>query len=123
MASIVVKASPDEDLYVYWSSITESPVFVGKRAEMLEYLALHERKPSDMPEVRVARADQCGTSALYPTRPPYDGAWEDSGFIVEQRGWLPRARLGEFARLYAADDAACYALLEPFEDEAVKTDG
>lgn len=112
MGGVIVKASPDADLYLEWSTIVEAPTFIGTRSETLEYLA-RSNSVSDPPEARLARADETGTS----TKDDYAwfGAWTYAGFIVDQRGVLPRSKLGEFALLYAADDEACYALLEPFD--------
>jgi hypothetical protein len=32
MPSYIVKINPDDDLYVYWSTITDSPHICGERA-------------------------------------------------------------------------------------------
>lgn len=124
MPKFVMKVDRDRDLYVYWSTVVESPVFIGNREEMLAELATEIPRgyvptEDNSPEARVARADENGTSALYfPPPTPQDGAWDDAGQIVEQRGWLPRADLGRFVDALLADDRdAAYAVLQPFEDE------
>jgi hypothetical protein len=122
VGKIIIKAAPDKDLYVEWSSIVEAPTAIGTRAEMHDYLARTQRNVgTDTAETRLARADANGSSSLRDPMSTYDGvldgAWEDEGMIVKQRGWLPRAKLAEFAELYARDDESCYALLEPFEDD------
>lgn len=114
MGSFIMKAAKDRDLYCEWSSIVESPTFIGDR----------EATRKRFGEARVARADEHGTSALgffssgdYPPS-ELDGAWEDTGFVVEQRGWLPRARVPEFLEALLGDDQEkAYALLDPFEDD------
>lgn len=123
MGMYIIKATRDRDLFVEWSSIVEAPTFIGTRAEILAHL---DRAPEpwrgDSPDARVVRAEETGTSMKRdPMAPgyvgPLDGAWDDSGQIVEQRGWLPRARLAEFLDAYLADPEKAYALLDPFEDD------
>lgn len=123
MGKPIIRADREHDLYVEWSSIVEAPTFIGTRAEMLRYLTPRSdpnepglnlgRRHTD-PEARLRRADETGTSSL--PDPEYDGppfgSWDDKGFIVEQKGWLPRERL--YAYLTADDPDN---LLEPFEDD------
>lgn len=121
MGRIIIKAARDRDLYVEWSSVVEAPTAIGTRAEMLDYLTRYGEGRSD-PAERLDRADATGTSALRDPMSTYDGpldgAWEDVGMIVEQRGWLLRDRFADFAEKYAGGDLdGAYALLEPFEDD------
>jgi hypothetical protein len=120
MPEFVMKVDRDRDLYVLWSTVVEAPIFAGDREAMLARLAEdapYEPVAEFRPKGRLARADECGTSAMYGS-PPYDGAFDDTGLIVEQRGWLPRADLGRFVDALLADDPdAAYAALQPFEDE------
>ena len=123
---IIVKADRDRDLYMEWSSTVESPTAIGTRAEMLDYLTHHQGflgGPADSPEERLARADENGSSTTPdPLAPgytgPLDGNWDDSGFIVEQCGWLPRARLAEFLDAMQVDKQQAFALLDPFDDDS-----
>lgn len=117
MPRFVVKATPDRDLYVYWSSIVNCPVFIGTRAELIEHLT---RTTMAHPEKRVALADETGTSALY-CDPLREGAWADTGFMYMHRGWLPRARLAELLDRWMAErdtgaEPDVGDLLDPFED-------
>jgi hypothetical protein len=102
---LIVKAAKDRDLYVGWSGIVEAPTGVWTRAEALAY---------GFPRKKLDRADANGSSAI-----DYrDGYWDDDGFIAEQRGWLRRDRIAEYARLYLdGQDDAAFDLLEPFEGE------
>lgn len=101
---LLVKAAPDRDLYIGWSTVAEMPDGIWSRETALD---------AGIPRTWLDRADETGTSALYP-----EGSWDDSGFVAEQRGWLPRARLGDYAVEYLhGDRIAAYAMLEPFEDE------
>jgi hypothetical protein len=118
----VIKAAKDRDLYCEWSSIVEAPTFIGTRAEITEYLA--RKSTAALTEQRLARADDCGTSLLgmveYGDVDPsdLDGAWGDTGLIVEQRGFLRRDRMAAFLEAYAVDDVdTAYGLLDPFEDD------
>jgi hypothetical protein len=102
---LLVKAAPDRDLYVGWSTVCDMPAGVWSRETALEY---------GFPPSRLDRADENGSSSLIG-----DGAWDDKGWVAEQRGWLRRDRIGEYAVEYLhGDREAAYALLEPFEQEA-----
>jgi hypothetical protein len=118
MGRAVFKAAPDVDLYMEWSSFVEAPIFIGTRAEMLEYLT--SASPDDYrrtPEERLQWADKIGTTIEHRFKKyPIEGSWEDSGLIVEQKGWLPRERFEEFMRRYVSDPESIYELLDPFED-------
>lgn len=117
MGTIVIKPERDRDFYVGWSTVTENPHWWGDRAEVTSYLAEDRKRRGnidDPPEVRLARADEHGTSDMSCD----DGGWDDPGFIYEQRGWLPRERLTEACRLLGmGNEAGVWDLLEPFEDE------
>lgn len=103
---LIVKAAPGKDMYVGWSNVVEAPTGVWSRETALAY---------GFPRSRLDRADANGSSDLSCG----DGHWDDKGFIAEQRGWLPRARLGDYAIEYLKGDRqAAYALLEPFEGES-----
>lgn len=107
---LLVKAAPDRDQYVGWSNVCEMPAGVWSRESALEY---------GFPPSRLDRADATGSSSRIG-----DGAWDDKGFVAEQRGWLRRDRLGEYAVEYLhGDREAAFALLEPFEDEAAAAAG
>ena len=116
MGSCVIKAAKDRDLYCVWSSIVEAPTYIGTREEMRRHLG-----PGG--EERLSRADQFGTSALGWSSPgdtpvaDLDGAWEDTGLIVDQRGVLRRDKMADFLEVYPFEPDRAYALLEPFDDE------
>lgn len=122
MGNIVMKVDRDRDQYVIWSSVVDAPAFIGNRAETATELARdiprgYAPAAGNSPEDRLARADETGTSAVY-GEPPFDGAFDDSGMIVEQRGWLPRADFARFVDAVVADDMdAAYGVLQPFEDD------
>jgi hypothetical protein len=101
---LIVKAAPDRDQYVGWSNVCEMPAGVWSRETALEY---------GFPPSRLDRADATGSSSHIG-----DGAWDDNGFVAEQRGWLRRELLGDYAVEYLhGDREAAYALLEPFDSE------
>lgn len=101
---LIVKPSRDKDQYVGWSNVCDMPAGVWSRETAIEY---------GFPPSRLDRADETGTSSRIG-----DGAWDDKGFVAEQRGWLRRELLGDYAVEYLLGDrVAAYALLEPFEDE------
>ena len=107
LRGLLVKAAPDKDLYVLWSNSCDMPAGVWSRETAIEY---------GFPPSRLDRADENGSSA---TNGYTTGHWDDAGFIAEQRGWLKRERLGDYAVEYLhGDRQAAYALLEPFEGES-----
>lgn len=124
MPTFVMKVAPDRDQYVGWSTVVESIVWIGNRQEAARILARdipagYDPKPGNSPEDRLRRADESGTSALYPDYGPYDGAWDDPIQIVEQRGVLERASFPAFVDAWQSDNPeSAYELLRPFEDEA-----
>lgn len=102
---LIVKAAKDRDLYVGWSNVCEMPAGTWTREEALAY---------GFPRSRLDRADQNGSSDLSCK----DGWWDDPGFVAEQRGWLRRDRLGDYAVHWLADRVdEAFDLLEPFEGE------
>jgi hypothetical protein len=117
MPSYVVKVTPDQDRYVYWSTVTDSPHFWGGRAEMMDMLVHDSREKPEyaLPEAekRLGRADATGTSAHHG-----DMRWDDDVLIVEQRGILRRGHLGAFLDTFnQADESFDWSMLEPFEDD------
>lgn len=103
---LLVKASPDQDLYVGWSNSCDMPAGVWSREAAVEY---------GFPASRLDRADENGSSDMSHG----DGHWDDKGWVAEQRGWLKRDRIGEYAVKYLnGDEQAAFDLLEPFEGES-----
>lgn len=102
---LLVKATPDRDLYVGWSNSCDMPAGVWSREAALEY---------GFPASRLDRADENGSSSQIG-----DGHWNDNGWVAEQRGWLRRDRIGDYAVKYLnGDEQAAFGLLEPFEGES-----
>lgn len=105
LRGLLVKAAPDKDQYVLWSTVCDMPGGVFSRETALEY---------GFPRSKVDHADAHGSSSRVG-----DGAWDDKGWVAEQRGWLRRDLIGEYAVEYLhGDREAAFALLEPFEDES-----
>lgn len=103
---LLIKGARDRDQYVGWSNVSDGPTGVWSRETALEY---------GFPPSRLDRADENGSSDLSCG----DGHWDDAGFIAEQRGWLRRDRLGDYAVEYLhGDRQAAFSLLEPFEGES-----
>jgi hypothetical protein len=86
MPSYIVKAEPETDLYVMWSTVVDCPVAWGTAADF-----------QDEDPARLERADRRGTSS-------FDGFynWEDEEFYVRELGttdndyMLPRKHLKAF---------------------------
>lgn len=100
MPRFLIKATRDRDAYIEWSTVTDSPVSIGTRAE---YAAAFG-------ESRLARTDRNGTSAKWFDAQHgelEEGGWADESLIVvegaEHPGMLPRERLGDLYDLLSAD--------------------
>jgi hypothetical protein len=118
MGSQIIKVSPDQDLYLEWSSVVDAPTRVGTRAEFTAYLNEPRRGETWMTaaqiEQRLWLADETGSSAYR----PFGISWDHRGSMYQQQGILPRARLAEYAQRLLVDiDAEPGDLLEPFDDE------
>jgi hypothetical protein len=104
---LIVKPDHDNDMYVGWSTNAEAPTGVWSRETALEY---------GFPASWLDRADENGSDATGGYR---FGHWEHTRLVAEQRGLLPRHRLGDYAVEYLLGDrVAAYGLLEPFEGES-----
>ena len=95
MPGFIVKAHPDEDFYIRWSTVVDAPTRWGKRDSFNE------------PAERFERADRNGTSAIWDELPEDEQpfGWNDAEFIVreetpeppEDHYWtLPRKNLKAF---------------------------
>lgn len=101
---LIVKPEPGRDLYVGWSEVCEMPAAMWTRAEALA---------DGCPPSRLRRADETGTSSI-----PGFYRWDSGGMIAEQRGWLPRARLADYAAAYLDGRLSdCWDMLEPLDGE------
>lgn len=123
MPTIIIKPHPRRDQYVLWSTVTDTPVAHGTRAEILTYLPipaesrgyLEARRAGTtlyQTAARIARADLYGTSALWGF-----GGWDDHLLVFDQRGMLPRRHAYRAARLLSQNcDRQLQRLLQPFDD-------
>ena len=112
MGTEIIKVKHADDLYVVWSHTTESPHMWGERALVRTWLitSAHLKTEYATPEVdkRLARCDEHGTSAMYPT---------GDTLIFELRGYLQRDALCPFLDSYDEDTDTFSFPLTPFEDE------
>ncbi len=109
MSGQIIKCGPLTDLYLEWSSITESPTAAGDRAEMFEYLI--EAHSHSYAERTLATADEHGTSAWR-----RGCHWGSVGERYRNGGLLPHARMAEYARRLLDDpDADPSDLLVPID--------
>jgi hypothetical protein len=121
MGYIIVKPDRDEDLYVIWSTFTDSPVFYGDRTETFAELGGDVRlgrwltwwswvAESTTPAARLRKADEHGSDARR-------YGWDKSEFFYQQAGMLARADLVKAVDLECAGrDDLVLELLTPFED-------
>lgn len=122
MGEIVIKAAHGEDLYLIWSTTSDSPAYIGTWGETREllwdmYRAEHPHSdPHDgySPDDAMRRADDWGSSWRSGSTWAY--GWTDAAWPVQGEGgdWytLSRTNLVAYARALLADDkAAAQALL------------
>lgn len=106
---LIIKQSPDEDIYVEWVRITDTPIFVGTREEMRANLAEHEGERSA--DQRLERTDRNGCSSYVG-----ESRYGDDMHVASW-GVLPRTKLALYATLIIANkEDEARALLQPFED-------
>ena len=114
MPTFIVKADPDDDFYVHWSTVVDAPTKWGPR-------------DSSEPAERWERADQNGTSAAWPELPDDEQpfGWNDDEFMVMEiepyapggHYWtLPRKNLRAFCeRIEQGVDPSDLMIANPFE--------
>ncbi|QAY70005.1 hypothetical protein [Xylanimonas protaetiae] len=105
MPSYIIKADPDTDLFVEWSTVVEAPTRWGTRAQL---------EAAGFDADRLDRAATKGSSCRGDIADWY--VWGE-GFIYQQQGWLPRARLAALVERLGSDEHANVTdLLDPFGD-------
>jgi hypothetical protein len=127
MPQFVLKTKPEDGegdpaLWVVWSTVVDAITAVGTKDEIRDLLIEDEIKMFEKQlDMRLARAEKIGTSAMGPGEIP-TGGWHDTDLIVMEgpggRGDLGRAKLHEYAKAVMEDredDAA--AMVIPFEEE------
>lgn len=123
MGHTLVKPSPDADMYVIWSTVTDCPIFYGDRAETFQELGGyippgrpcdtcgHWVSERDTPSSRLRAADAHGSDTRH-------YGWDKTEFFYRQAGMLARADLTKAVDLLAAGrDELVLDLLTPYEDE------
>lgn len=113
---VVIKASPESDLYCVWVGSVDNAGMIGTRAELLA---------AGVSPARLARADRWGSSASSEvdegesSRRAFE--WNESSILVREQmgrnGVLARRDLGEFLSAKArGDEAAATGLLVDLEE-------
>lgn len=90
MPGYIVKAAPDEDFYVIWSTVVDNITFSGTQDEVADYERMNSGRmqaidPEHRVDARIARADATGTSAMWPEEkdgPDKYLGWNDETFLV-----------------------------------------
>lgn len=117
MSRHIVKPTRDVDLYVVWSSNTDSPLAWGSKEHLLQDGWVSRDESG---ERRFQRADETSTSAIW-----YTTSWdEDEPYGFMNTGSIPRSRIPELLTVLEQilNDGSEYknprviALLTPFED-------
>lgn len=127
MPTFVFKLTPDEDAYVLWSTVVDSPIStVETRDECARHLTRYNG--TEYIKERLARADRMGTSAQFPDEEKPFGSFHSQGMMVMESmeehapRWLPRGNLAAFCRAHDRDDmAGMLAATEPLDDDQEHT--
>ncbi|UDL16754.1 hypothetical protein SEA_ATUIN_61 [Arthrobacter phage Atuin] len=87
MGNFIIKADPEEDFYILWSTYTDSPIGYGTRQEFEDW------EPETYTDQRFERADRTGTSYLLGC-----GSWEDdirlvTGGTKPDHWYIPREHI------------------------------
>ncbi|WP_280422745.1 hypothetical protein [Nocardia carnea] len=104
MPRFLLKAAPETDLYMFWSTVVSAPLYVGTRTETFDYLIQTEDFTPDTAQPAIETADRHGTTSRY------TGSWNDSdGLILDEPAWLSRANFAPFMQaLHSGIDANQY---------------
>lgn len=110
---IILKLTPESDLYCLWSTIVDYWTFLGTRAEVERQIESKVGTPLHKltTATRFARADKTGSSAEYDF-----GRWGDELTVDHSDyplGTIDRDRLLEFI---SANDAQRIQMITPWED-------
>lgn len=82
MPSYIVKPKPDEDFYIYWSTVVDGPVGWGSRKDLKRDISGDSLIAGN--DQRFDRADETGTSSIAGF-----GGWEETEFVVREIGPHP----------------------------------
>lgn len=113
MSEFVMKAAPDRDLYVEWSTVIDNWIGMGTRQEMLEHLKDKCRNKSGKlphdyrPEVILDRCDRTGTSYMYHSWGSLLGSWNVKYLKVGAEHLLLRSDLGRYVDCILTGDTIC----------------
>jgi hypothetical protein len=122
MPTFIVKANREDDFYVLWSTVVDSPTGWGTKAEVKALLAF---RGVDASEERFNRADVTGTSMNDPLIGIKDQwfGWEDKEFLLmewdipnRKKGGvylLPRENLKAFCELGEREDPTHLLRFQP----------
>lgn len=139
MPKFLMKTRPDANLYVLWSTVTDSLIWVGTREQALKDCWVNGdreitgrchccgQKWEGLAAKRVRLADQYGSSSVNDETGEVWHGWDDDGLILANHGadpgrpaflWLPRNRLHDFAELYRSDQLGkALCLCDDLEDD------
>ncbi len=100
--TIILKTSPEENLYVIWNPLTDGHEFIGNTKELEIYLSSQPDFSKDSFEDLLEYVNRTGTSEDDTSY----GGWKDTGFIVqsnyypedfsaEPHRWVDRNNIGK----------------------------
>jgi hypothetical protein len=108
MGQFLIQPEKERNLYILWSTITDSPIVAGDR-KTLEAAMLVDR-------IESAKRDISYMFDIYCQRPNADG--EEEGKVYQGSHWLPARNLLAVAERIEKDpDADLTDLVEEIEDD------
>lgn len=122
--AIILKTSPEENLYVVWNMTADGHEFIGTNDELEDYLKFYRPTQAEDFEDLLEYINSTGTSADDSSY----GGWEDTGFIVQSNyypesfpatafRWINRENIGRHVKALEEQKwEEAYSLTEPCND-------
>lgn len=118
MTEVIIRCTPETDLYVLWDTTSDIPRYVGSRRDLHRHLVA-QGDTRHQARLALDLAAATGTTAE-DDRGSWDDRWLTVGEPAPGDGWyrLPRARLEEYAAAVLAGDlVAAVGMLERYQPD------
>jgi len=83
MSSVILKTSPEENLYIVWNTKNDGHEFIGNHAELADYIQWAHPKKYEILDELLERLTETGTSSEDDTF----GGWVDTGFVTQSNSY------------------------------------
>lgn len=128
MATIAIKAAKDSNIYICWSTISDTWCAIGTREEAFLHLREHDH-PAAEAEHALQRADRNGSSDRSNAHFAWwddDPVWISEGSPRDGVYAVPRPSMLAWAQAWIADDesaaTALLVLIEKYDYDDTETD-